>query len=452
MSLTSGPGSTSLATTLPADPFTDLAVQFGMLLGVADFDALAANPRGKMRLHNAWLHGEGVVWGYPVCVDSASRELRVGPGLALDAVGHELYVPVQSCLDLGAWFDTTSADQSAGLTVTHEDGSVSFDAYVVVRFAACLAQPVPAMSAQCGGSATDVAYSRVNETVELLLRPNQAPARQITFPGLRGLLGVPAGGQPGSAAQAAQAALTRIAALPRDQSAQGWLDQFRTIVSAEIEQLAPIGLQNGQPGSSLLFPADEPVDVVLAQLTGITLASGPGGTRTASVQSIDTSVRWSHVPTATMLELLSALGSQGGAGGAGAVVDAGGPRIDPSTAAWDGESIVVTTSGTFLGGTLKAGTAITITSISPGAAGGWTDVSFTASLGPGQNTLTFAALNPAPAAGLWFRVLVRGTGASPVMGAPVVAGGPPVAFAGTVGGPPCDAAQGADAAFLIVRS
>jgi len=212
MSVTSGTGSSALATTLPADPFTDLAVQFGMLLGVADFDALAANPRGKMRLHNAWLHGQGVVWGYPVSVDSASRELRVGPGLALDAVGHELCLSVKSCLDLGAWFDTTSADPSAELTVTtNADGSVSFDAYLVVRFAACLAQPVPAMASPCDGSATGTAYSRVNETVELLLMPNQAPDRQVTFPELRALLGVPAAGQPD---QAVQNALAAIAALP----------------------------------------------------------------------------------------------------------------------------------------------------------------------------------------------------------------------------------------------
>ena len=219
VSMTSGPGSAPLATTLPADPFTDLAVQFGMLLGVADFDALAANPRGKMRLHNAWLHGEGVVWGYPVSVDGTSRELRVGPGLALDAVGHELYLPVLSCLDLGAWFDTTSADQSAGLTwTTNADGSVSFDAYVVVRFAACLAQPVPAMSSSCGGVPADVAYSRVNETVELLLMPNEAPPRQITFPGLRGLLGVPGAAQPDGIVQAV---LSKIAGLSQDQSAPG---------------------------------------------------------------------------------------------------------------------------------------------------------------------------------------------------------------------------------------
>ena len=192
MTVTSGTGSDSLATTLPADPFTDLAVQFGMLLGVADFDALAANPRGKMRLHNAWLHGQGVSWGYPVTVDNTSRELQVGPGLALDAVGHELYLPVMSCLDLGAWFDTTSANQGALNVVTNKDGSVTFDAYVVVRFAACLAQPVPAMASPCEGSASGTAYSRVNETVELLLMPNQAPDRQVTFPELRALLGVPA--------------------------------------------------------------------------------------------------------------------------------------------------------------------------------------------------------------------------------------------------------------------
>lgn len=446
MSVTSGTGSDSLATTLPADPFTDLAVQFGMLLGVADFDALAANPRGKLRLHNAWLHGQGVSWGYPVSVDSTSRELRVGPGFALDAVGREVYLAVTSCLDLGAWFDTTSADQSAGLTVTtNEDGSVSFDAYVVVRFAACLAQPVPAMASPCDGSASATAYSRVNETVELLLVPNQAPPRQATFPELRGLLGVPAAGQPD---QTVQDALAAIAAQPENQRAQGWLDRLRTILASEIEGMAPPGFTSGQSDSSLLFPVDEPADVVLAQLTGVTLTPATGGTRTASITTIDTSVRWSHVPTATIVELLAAVGAAGQAGGT--ITDAGGPRIDPSTAAWDGDSVVVSTSGTFLPGTLAGGTAVA--SIDPAEPnGGWTQLSYTSSFDPGNSRLAFA-LTPPPASGQWVRVLVRGTGASPVMGTPGSAGGSPVAFGGAVGGPPSGAAEGADLAFLIERS
>jgi hypothetical protein len=450
MTVTSGTGSDSLATTLPADPFTDLAVQFGMLLGVADFDALAANPRGKMRLHNAWLHGQGVSWGYPVTVDNTSRELQVGPGLALDAVGHELYLPVMSCLDLGAWFDTTSANQGALNVVTNKDGSVTFDAYVVVRFAACLAQPVPAMASPCEGSASGTAYSRVNETVELLLMPNQAPDRQVTFPELRALLGVPAAGQPD---QAVQNALAAIAALPEAKRGQGWLDQLRIILAGEIAALKPPGYTNAQAGSSLVFPVDEPADVVLAQLTGVTLTPATGPTRTASVTTIDPSVRWSHVPTATIVELLSAIGATGEAGRT--VIDAGGPRIDPSTAAWDvsNSSVVVGTSGTFLPSTLTDGTAVQYINTADPKAAAWTDVPYTWSVDPVNNTLTFTVPNlPATPPPLWVRVLIRGTGASPVMGPPGPAGGPPVAFAGVVGGPPSAAAEGADVAFLIERS
>ena len=450
MTVTSGTGSDSLATTLPADPFTDLAVQFGMLLGVADFDALAANPRGKMRLHNAWLHGQGVSWGYPVTVDNTSRELQVGPGLALDAVGHELYLPVMSCLDLGAWFDTTSANQGALNVVTNKDGSVTFDAYVVVRFAACLAQPVPAMASPCEGSASGTAYSRVNETVELLLMPNQAPDRQVTFPELRALLGVPAAGQPD---QAVQNALAAIAALPEAKRGQGWLDQLRIILAGEIAALKPPGYTNAQAGSSLVFPVDEPADVVLAQLTGVTLTPATGPTRTASVTTIDPSVRWSHVPTATIVELLSAIGATGEAGRT--VIDAGGPRIDPSTAAWDvsNSSVVVGTSGTFLPSTLTDGTAVQYINTADPKAAAWTDVPYTWSVDPVNNTLTFTVPNlPATPPPLWVRVLIRGTGASPVMGPPGPAGGPPVACAGVVGGPPSAAAEGADVAFLIERS
>jgi hypothetical protein len=451
MSMTATSDSSPLATTLAVDPFTDLAVQFGMLLGVSDFDALAANPRGKMRLHNAWLHGEGVVWGYPVSVDSTSRELRVGPGLALDAAGQELYLPALSCLDLGAWYDTTSADTSSGLTVTSGEGTVTFDAYVVVRFAACLAQPVPAMATPCAGSPAGVAYSRVNETVELLLLPNTAPARAVTFPQLRALLGVgaPATGQPDATVQAALAA---IAALPQAQRPEGWLDALRQVLSGEIAQLLPIGLQNGLQSSSTIFPADEPADVVLAQLHGVTLTTGAAGTRTASVGSIDTTMRWSHVPTATIVELLAGLGADNAATAGSTTSDAGGPRLDPTTASWNGDSIVVETSGSFLAGTLAAGT--TVESIEPSDPnGGWSELSFTAAL-PDSEHLSFE-LDPAPpgGSGIWVRVVVRGTGVSPVYGpATASSNGAPVAFAGAVGGPPAGVAEGVDVAFVIERT
>src|SRR5207245_1660443 len=79
----SNPVDSPLAGSLAADPYTSLAVHYGMLLGVSDFQVLVGNPRGKLQLHQAWQHGKGVVWGYGVVVDSGSGQLRVGPGLAV---------------------------------------------------------------------------------------------------------------------------------------------------------------------------------------------------------------------------------------------------------------------------------------------------------------------------------------------------------------------------------
>ena len=260
----------ALSTTLPVDPFTALAVNFGMLLGVTDFDTLAANPRGKLRLHNAWLHGQGVVWGYSVTLDDTSRELRVGPGLALDAVGHELALGVLSCVDVGAWYDTAGQDPASGLPPV-VDGTVSFDAHVVVRFQACLAQPVPAMASPCAGSATDTAYSRVIETVELLLVPGLAPPHD-TFARVRALFGLPATGQPDAEVPAT---LAKLAGLPSAELTQGWLDALHTLSADDVIDLSPLGLQPGHVGSSTLFTQDEPADVVLADLTGLTLTVAP---------------------------------------------------------------------------------------------------------------------------------------------------------------------------------
>ena len=45
------------------DPYTALHFHFGMLLGVDDFETEQAYHRAKHCLHQAWMHGPGVVWG-----------------------------------------------------------------------------------------------------------------------------------------------------------------------------------------------------------------------------------------------------------------------------------------------------------------------------------------------------------------------------------------------------
>src|SRR3979490_2479587 len=94
---------------LPANPFTALQYHFGMLLGVDDLETGQAYPRGKIRLHNAWLHREGVVWGMNVAFND-HNELTVDPGLALAAAGHELHLDRQACVDLGKWYTAHKDD------------------------------------------------------------------------------------------------------------------------------------------------------------------------------------------------------------------------------------------------------------------------------------------------------------------------------------------------------
>src|ERR1051325_8798065 len=89
---------------LALSPFYSLSYHFGMLLGEEDFKTEQAYHRAKMRLHNAWLHREGVVWGFDVQLDTKVGEIRVTKGLALDAAGHELHLEGDACVNVGQWF------------------------------------------------------------------------------------------------------------------------------------------------------------------------------------------------------------------------------------------------------------------------------------------------------------------------------------------------------------
>ena len=155
---------------LPLSPFYSLSYHFGMLLGVDDFETEQAYHRAKMRLHNAWLHREGVVWGFDVRLDTARGETRVLKGLALDAAGHELHLEGDACVNVGQWFAAHRDD--ADFDPDKTETGVRFTAYVCVRFKACLTRQVPAMLEPCDNAAGNgTAYSRVFETVEILLRP-----------------------------------------------------------------------------------------------------------------------------------------------------------------------------------------------------------------------------------------------------------------------------------------
>src|SRR5581483_10031496 len=283
---------------LPVNPFLALQFHFGMLLGVDDLETGQAYPRGKIRLHNAWLHREGVVWGLNVSFN-ARNELAVDPGLALDAAGHELHLDRQACLDVGQWYAAHKDDTEFTFTDTGNGGK-KFSVHVVAKFKACLTRPVPAMVEPCAGAQTDTAYSRVFETVELLLRPGLSKPKDRGYHRLRVLFQL----EPDAPAYAdVKARRDSIQALPAVQQPAAYLQALREFAALDEIDLKPQAATADDPAS--IFPED-PTEVVLADVGDIVVAPDAGGNwAIASPIPVPVvTVRPSHIATATIQELL----------------------------------------------------------------------------------------------------------------------------------------------------
>ena len=271
----------------PLSPFYSLHYHFGMLLGVADFEVEQAYHRGKLRLHNSWLHREGVAWGMGVAADIRTSELRVSAGLAQDALGRELFLEQDACVNVPAWFEAHRNDP--GFTYKEERGKILFDAHIVIRFKACLSRQVPALSEPCEGANTATAYSRVFETVEMFLRPGKSRPAEQPYHRLRLLFGLEKPRENNGTIVPEDAEVLGAA---RD------LNSFRRFAALDEIDLRP-------PDAS------KEVVVVLADVTEITLNDVSGKLSLASAK-IDVAVRPSHVATSTTQELLVGTGIHGG--------------------------------------------------------------------------------------------------------------------------------------------
>jgi len=446
----SPPADSPLAASLAADPYTSLAVHYGMLLGVSDFQVLAGNPRGKLQLHQAWQHGKGVVWGYGVVVDSDSGQLRVGPGLAVDGLGREVASSADMCLDVHEWL----VDQMTNHGFTPDGGPdrYSFSAQLVLTHAACLSRPVPSVSSTCGPATDSVAYSRVIEIAHLDLRPYQRTEgicakaagtwrppdddRDKSFAGLRDLVrhGVLPDGLPYP---------------PAD-----WLAAFRAVAAGAAAAIGPPGLMPQLSERTRLYPEDEPGELLLADLRDIVLAKADDG-RWRLTALPDLSVRRTHLPTWVIEELIAEMLT--GSVGRTPAADAGGPRVTRIRLRDD--HVRVEFDRNVVEGTVRQ--ALELRSFDRAAgARGWSDpLSVEAAVTPVRPetppvpaTVTFDLPAP-PTEDLSYRLVLRGTGPTPLLGivgdpdAPNV--GQPVPLAGWAADPPGSAADGHDVVEML---
>ena len=294
---------------LPSNPFVALHPHYGMLLGVADFQADQAYHRGKMQLHNAWAHGWGVLWGLDVRIDAGKGEVAVAPGLALDGRGRELHNDGAMCVNVQRWFEAHRND--AGFVYTDTAGVIRFDAHVRIRHHACLSAPVPALADSCSNDSAGIAYSRVFETVLIELVPGPAPARSHRNPVLRVLAGLQDARKDDAgvvlpddqAALDARAAISAAAPADRVAAAAAALHQLSV-----IDSIAEVATQPTDPDDSdgHLFPASGPDTLALADLGGITLTPSSTGS-TLSVTTVDPDVRSVLLATSTLQALCGAL-------------------------------------------------------------------------------------------------------------------------------------------------
>lgn len=450
---------------LPSNPFYSLRYHFGMLLGVEDFETEQSYHRGKHRLHNAWLHRAGVVWGLevtaPTLASGASRnEIEVTPGLALDAAGNELHLDAPMCVDIGRWYE----DRKAKGDFSEDDETVAggrivveLEAYVVATFNACLMRPVPALMEPCEGSGSDTAYSRAFESLELLLVPGTPPAPDpLPYHRLRLLFGLEGPHMDGGAITAADqdvlAARDTVEAAAAADRPPLLLDAFRWCAALDVIELQ--GVDEAERGSSR-FPVDGRPTVLLASITGIRISRDAAESEWRLERAtIDNTVRPSHVATATIQELLcgpawgaasSSVGPRGvtprpRTAPVGAdVTDANGPRVMPDSVRLRGTKLEFRTTKALSRQSVSAG-AIAVQAFDRKT--GWTlrklgKVEYDA---PEHRVVIHLADKVSSDR---VRLVVRGTGDAPILGSDFIP------LAGGSGGPPGTMHDGTDFMYML---
>lgn len=166
---------------IPGDPFVRLRYHYGMLLGAEDFSVEQREKVLRRRLHQAILHGAGTVWGLRVVLgdedeDKKRRQLVVRPGLAVDALGRDIYVDERQCLDVSGLAHNPiwqELERPPGAC----ESKTRRRAYVILRYEACQSLPVPAITPPCNEPGDAVAYSRSLDRfrIDLAATPPEDP-------------------------------------------------------------------------------------------------------------------------------------------------------------------------------------------------------------------------------------------------------------------------------------
>src|SRR5690349_21707358 len=142
------------------EPFLRNNYFTGKMMSAAEFTAETHYHQEKMRLHQARLHGWGVVCGLDVLqhpnVDCRTRYVRIEPGSAVDCCGRDILVPEEEMLDLLCYEAVASLSRENPARV-HALG-------ICVRFVECATETVPVLYDDCGCDDQGCAPNRILES------------------------------------------------------------------------------------------------------------------------------------------------------------------------------------------------------------------------------------------------------------------------------------------------
>lgn len=143
------------------------------LLTADDLRAEQAYFREKLRRHNRFLHGWGVVCGCAVEVVANARDwaVRVCPGYVVGPQGDEILI--DHCVDVDLKLGATPEPCTVRWPcppVGEMPGTNAVStrkAYIAVRYAECASRPVKVHPAGCGCDETGCEYSRIRDSFEI---------------------------------------------------------------------------------------------------------------------------------------------------------------------------------------------------------------------------------------------------------------------------------------------
>lgn len=431
---------------LPVDPFVALRVSQGMLLGVDDFHVLAANPRGKHQLHQSWLHGSGVVWGLDV-VRTGQYALTVRPGLAVDGLGRDLVLTGSTPVDVKDWLRDNDPDFGK-----HDCGTRKLHACLVLEFACRTAEPVPVLADPCDVTRRSDQASRVIETATVRLVAGECEPCRTPYHRLRVLFGLEPPGCDDPAGDEAADARRDVLCRPPSERAAAMAKHARCLASADAAQLCPHPDEGGEVTTP--FPVDESDARVVLACVRIKVRDDTGCTTVERIK-VDDCCRCVLLPTQTIQDLLA--GAAGGFAptrhehdhhhhhddddhhGHHGPASGEGPRVVAEEVRWDkdGARLLVPVTGELAPGSLRRG--VTVTCL---GAKGWTSADIeSVTYDAGRERIVVDLEEPVQGV---VRVVVRGTGPTPVFGLHPIA-----PLAGIVGGPPVVPSDGRDAVITF---